>query len=121
MLVCYIVKKWATLFSMLLFALNGVKHQRKYLQTQIQKLNVKGPFTTLNLPNISRSINIDAIYMSKLRISDTIMRKCQVRTVSPTISSSVNMMDVNVIATTCRNSASNKRNAPYIIIPPEIT
>ena len=78
-------------------------------------------FRTLNLPNISRSINIDATYMSKLRISDTIMRKCQVRTVSPTISSSVSMRDVNVIATTCRNSASNNRNAPYIIIPPEIT
>ena len=48
---------------------------------------------------------------------DSAIMRCQVRTVRATINSSVKISDVNVMDTTWMNSDSNRRRAPYIMVP----
>ncbi len=67
---------------------------------------------------MSVSMKMDAIQMPSDAISQMNMMTCQVRMVRATISSSVRISTVNEMATTCRNSDSNRNNAPYMMIPP---
>ena len=71
------------------------------------------------VPKYSLRITNDITYIPKLANSARIMSTCQVRIVRATISNSVSISEVNVIATMWMNSESNRRRAPYIIIPPK--
>ena len=58
--------------------------------------------------------------MAMLPSSATTISQCQVRMVSPTITSSVTTSAVKVMATTWRNSSWRSRKDPYMIILPVV-
>ena len=88
--------------------------QKNDIEIQEISTHSYGLYSPKNPLNMARA----AMYQARLKSSEKTMSQCQVRTVRATISSSVRMREVKVMATTWTNSDSKSRNAPYIIMPP---